>query len=65
MNWPYQLPPPKETFGIVLALVALVILILFCGPRFFNLDPNFGFDASWMCLYTPQSEPICLKDRSK
>jgi hypothetical protein len=61
MHWPYQLPPPKETIGIALALVALVGLILFAGPRFFNLDPNFGFGADWKCFYTPQSEPVCLK----
>ncbi len=53
MNWPYQLPPPKEMIGIALALVALVGLILFAGPRFFNLDPNFGsarIGSAFICL---------------
>ncbi len=33
MNWPYQLPPPKETIGIAAAIIVLAIIGTYGLPK--------------------------------
>ncbi len=64
MNWPYQLPPPKETIGIAAAVIGLLIFVAFLETKYRDArTTSFGFGAGWHCLDVPQGEPVCLKDQ--
>jgi hypothetical protein len=60
MQWPW--PPPRR--GDVLGIL-LVLLFVAIGAIAFIAKPfplgSFGFGREWDCVYSPKTEPICMK----
>lgn len=65
MNWPYQLPLPKETFGIALAIIALLALIVWGSSESRRGKFATDFDATWTCFNAQPGYPACVKQGGK
>ncbi len=61
MNWPYQLPPPKETLGIAAAIMGILLLIVW-GSTKAGYVKNVGLSADWICFNGQPGYPACVKD---
>jgi hypothetical protein len=60
MHWPWPPPTRGDVLGIVLVIFFVVVAAIGFIVKPFPLR-SFGFGPEWDCVYSPSSEPICVK----